>query len=75
MTKALPFVDHHCHNPYETWTFAGGNPPGWRRCFTEAADDVTLTRHVPGLLGYRHFLHALAHRLGLEPEGDDWNGG
>lgn len=69
---AIPFVDHHCHSLRVTWTVAGGDPPGWRRCFTEAADDVTLTRHVPGLLGYRRFLRAMAGRLGIEPDGEDW---
>ncbi|MGH8898965.1 MAG: amidohydrolase family protein [Egibacteraceae bacterium] len=67
--EALKFVDHHCHRLQGNWTSAGGNPPGWRRCFTEATDDGTLTRHVPALLGYRRFLRAMADRLGLEPVG------
>lgn len=67
--EALEFVDHHCHRLQGSWTSASGDPPGWRRCFTEATDDVTLTRHVPALLGYRRFLRAMAERLGLEPVG------
>ncbi|MGH8903590.1 MAG: amidohydrolase family protein, partial [Egibacteraceae bacterium] len=62
----IPFVDHHCHSLRGTWTTAGGDPPGWRRCFTEATDPVTLARHVPWLVGYRRFLSAMATRLGLE---------
>ena len=67
----IPFVDHHCHSLCGTWAVAGGEPPGWRRCFTEADDAVTLTCHVPGLLGYRRFLVAIAELLGVEPSGED----
>ena len=63
----LPLVDHHCHSLLATWPAAGGSPPGWRRCFTEARRPVSLARDVPGLLGYRHFLTAMAARLGLGP--------
>jgi uncharacterized protein len=63
----LPLVDHHCHSLLAGWPTAGGNPPGWRRCFTEARRPVSLARDVPGLLGYRHFLTAMAVRLGLDP--------
>ncbi len=45
--------------------------PDWRRCFTEATDDVTLARHVPGLLTYQRFLTATASRLGLDRGGAD----
>jgi predicted TIM-barrel fold metal-dependent hydrolase len=68
---SCPFIDHHCHSLLKTWTVASGDPPGWRRCFTEATNDVTLTQHVPGLLGYRRFLRAMAELLGLEPSGED----
>jgi uncharacterized protein len=63
----LALVDHHCHSLLGTWATAGGSPPGWRRCFTEARRPVSLARDVPGLLGYRHFLAAMADRLGLDP--------
>jgi hypothetical protein len=68
---SCPFIDHHCHSLVKTWTVASGDLPGWRCCFTEATDVVTLTQHVPGLLGYRRFLRAMAERLGLEPSGED----
>jgi hypothetical protein len=65
--KRLPLVDHHCHSLRAGWTTAAGEPQAWRRCFTEARRPASLARDVPGLLRYRHFLAAMATRLGLEP--------
>jgi len=60
-----PFVDHHCHSLVAGWQRVGGGPwPAWRRCFTEARRPASLVTDVPGLLGYRHFLAALAALLG-----------
>jgi uncharacterized protein len=65
---AGPFVDHHCHSLDAGWRGVGGGPwPAWRRCFTEATRPASLARDVPGLLGYRHFLAALAGLLGVGP--------
>ena len=68
---SLPLVDHHCHGIREGWTVAAGDggagPPAWRSCFTEARRPASLARDVPSLLAYRHFLDAMADRLGLEP--------
>ena len=55
------------------WQRVGGGPwPAWRRCFTEAGRPASLARDVPDLLGYRHFLAALAALLGTDrgPEDD-----
>ena len=68
LAAAGPFVDHHCHSLDGGWRRVGGGPwPAWRRCFTEAARPASLARDVPGLLGYRHFLAALAGLLGVGP--------
>jgi predicted TIM-barrel fold metal-dependent hydrolase len=62
-----PLVDHHCHNLRASWTTAAGRSwPAWRRCFTESTDPRVLARDVPELLGYRHFLVALAALLGSD---------
>jgi hypothetical protein len=54
------------------WPWVGGGPwPAWRRCFTEARRPASLARDVPGLLGYRHFLAALAPLLGIGGPDDD----
>jgi predicted TIM-barrel fold metal-dependent hydrolase len=61
-----PFVDHHCHSLVAGWQRVGGGPwPAWRRCFTEAIRPASLGTDVPDLLGYRHFLAALAALLGI----------
>jgi uncharacterized protein len=66
----LPLVDHHCHSLLAAWRRTGGGPwPGWRRCFTEATRPASLARDAPGLLGYRHFLAALAGLLGVAEAG------
>ena len=68
-----PFVDHHCHSLVADWQRVGGGPwPAWRRCFTEATRPASLAADVPDLLGYRHFLAALAALLGGDtgPEED-----
>jgi len=68
-----PFVDHHCHSLVAAWQRVGGGPwPAWRRCFTEATRPASLAADVPDLLGYRHFLAALAALLGgdMGPEED-----
>ena len=68
-----PFVDHHCHSLVAGWQRVGGGPwPAWRRCFTEATRPASLAADVPDLLGYRHFLAALAALLGgdMGPEED-----
>jgi uncharacterized protein len=67
------FVDHHCHSLVAGWQRVGGGPwPAWRRCFTEARRPASLATDVPDLLGYRHFLAALAALLGTGggPEGE-----
>jgi uncharacterized protein len=71
----LPLVDHHCHSLLASWTRAGGGQwPAWRRCFTEASTQAALARDVPGLLGYRHFLGALAELLAIAPGGEGHGG-
>jgi uncharacterized protein len=71
----LPLVDHHCHSLLASWTRAGGGQwPAWRRCFTEATRQAALARDVPGLLGYRHFLGALAELLAIAPGGEGHGG-
>ena len=64
MLAGGPLVDHHCHSLRAGWHRVGGGPwPAWRRCFTEAGRPASLATDVPGLLGYRHFLTALAGLL------------
>ncbi len=64
---AAAFVDHHCHSLVESWAKADTPPwPAWRRCFTESTSERVLARDVPDLLGYRHFLLALAKLVGAE---------
>jgi uncharacterized protein len=63
----VPLVDHHCHSLLATWRRTGGGPwPDWRRCFTEATRPASLARDAPGMLGYHHFLTALAELLGVK---------
>ena len=67
-----PFVDHHCHSLVAGWQRVGGGPwPAWRRCFTEATRPASLAADVPDLLGYRHFLAALAALLGGDTGPED----
>jgi uncharacterized protein len=64
--RAAAFVDHHCHSLTTGWAKADAPPwPLWRRCFTESANERVLARDVPELLGYRHFLRALAAVVGV----------
>jgi hypothetical protein len=72
----LPLVDHHCHSLLATWRRTGvGQWPGWRRCFTEAVRPAGLARDAPGLLGYHHFLTALAELLGVAEAGQPGGSG
>ena len=65
----LVLADHHCHSLLATWARSGGGQwPAWRGSFTTAARPASLARDVPGLLGYRHFLIALADLLDVTPE-------
>ena len=65
----LVLADHHCHSLLATWARSGGGQwPAWRGSFTTAARPASLARDVPGLLGYRHFLIALADLLEVAPE-------
>jgi predicted TIM-barrel fold metal-dependent hydrolase len=67
----LVLADHHCASLLATWARAGGGQwPAWRASFTGASRPASLARDVPGLLGYRHFLTALAALLDVpgEPE-------
>ena len=60
----LLLADHHCGSLRTTWAEVGGGQwPAWRASFTGAARQGGLARDVPGLLGYRHFLAALAGLL------------
>jgi uncharacterized protein len=60
----LLLADHHCGSLLTTWAEVGGGQwPAWRASFTGAARQGGLARDVPGLLGYRHFLAALAGLL------------
>jgi uncharacterized protein len=60
----LAFADHHCASLFASWARAGGGQwPAWRASFTGAGRQAGLARDVPGLLGYRHFLTALAALL------------
>jgi uncharacterized protein len=66
----LVLADHACASLLASWARAGGGQfPAWRASFTGAARPAGLAaRDVPGLLGYRHFLAALADLLDLAPE-------
>jgi uncharacterized protein len=60
----LPLADHACASLVAGWARAGGGQwPAWRAAFTGAGRPAGLARDVPGLLGYRHFLTALADLL------------
>ena len=64
----LVLADHHCASLLASWARAGGGQfPAWRAGFTGAGRAGGLARDVPGLLGYRHFLGALAGLLDLSP--------
>jgi predicted TIM-barrel fold metal-dependent hydrolase len=65
----LALADHACASLLATWARAGGGQfPAWRASFTGAARPAGLAaRDVPGLLGYRHFLAALADLLDVAP--------
>jgi hypothetical protein len=64
----LALADHSCASLFATWARAGGGQfPAWRASFTGAGRAGGLARDVPGLLGYRHFLAALAGLLDLSP--------
>jgi predicted TIM-barrel fold metal-dependent hydrolase len=66
----LALADHHCSSLLATWARTGGGQwPAWRASFTGAGRPASLARDVPGLLGYRHFLAALADLLDVAPEG------
>lgn len=73
----LVLADHHCASLLATWARAGGGQwPAWRASFTGASRPASLARDVPGLLGYRHFLTALAALLDVPGEpGDQSSGG
>jgi uncharacterized protein len=65
----LVLADHHCASLLATWARAGGGQwPAWRTSFTGASRPASLARDVPGLLGYRHFLTALAALLDVPGE-------
>jgi predicted TIM-barrel fold metal-dependent hydrolase len=60
----LALADHHCASLFASWARAGGGQwPAWRASFTGAGRPAGLARDVPALLGYRHFLTALAALL------------
>jgi hypothetical protein len=60
----LVLADHHCASLLAGWASAGdGQWPAWRASFTGAGRPASLARDVPGLLGYRHLLTALAALL------------
>jgi predicted TIM-barrel fold metal-dependent hydrolase len=64
----LVLADHHCASLLASWARAGGGQfPAWRAGFTGAGRAGGLARDMPGLLGYRHFLAALAGLLDLSP--------
>ena len=68
----LLLADHHCGSLLTTWAEVGGGQwPAWRASFTGAARRGGLARDVPGLLGYRHFLAALAGLLEVPPGGQN----
>ncbi|HEV2892227.1 MAG TPA: hypothetical protein VG411_00610 [Actinomycetota bacterium] len=65
----LVLADHSCASLLTTWASAGdGQWPAWRASFTGAGRPASLARDVPGLLGYRHFLTALAALLDITGE-------
>ncbi|HEV2872951.1 MAG TPA: hypothetical protein VG409_16220 [Actinomycetota bacterium] len=65
----LVLADHSCASLLTTWASAGdGQWPAWRASFTGAGRPASLARDVPGLLGYRHFLTALAALLDVTGE-------
>jgi uncharacterized protein len=65
----LVLADHSCASLLTTWATAGdGQWPAWRAGFTGAGRPASLARDVPGLLGYRHFLTALAALLDVTGE-------
>ena len=67
----LALADHHCASLFATWARAGGGQgPAWRASFTGAGRPAGLARDVPGLLGYRHFLTAIAALLDVPGEAD-----
>jgi hypothetical protein len=65
----LVLADQSCASLLATWARAGGGKfPAWRASFTGAARPAgRAARDVPGLLGYRHFLAALADLLDIDP--------
>jgi predicted TIM-barrel fold metal-dependent hydrolase len=64
----LVLADQHCASLLASWTRVGGGQfPAWRASFTGAGRAGVLARDVPGLLGYRHFLAAMADLLDLSP--------
>jgi uncharacterized protein len=69
----LALADHACASLLATWARAGGGQfPAWRASFTGAGRRAGLAaRDVPGLLGYRHFLAALADLLDVAPAEPD----
>jgi uncharacterized protein len=72
----LVLADHHCASLLATWVRAGGGQwPAWRASFTTATRPASLARDVPGLLGYRHFLAALAALLDVDAEAAPAEGG
>jgi len=65
----LALADHACASLVAGWARAGGGRwPAWRAAFTGAGRPGGLARDVPGLLGYRHFLAALADLLDVSAE-------
>jgi predicted TIM-barrel fold metal-dependent hydrolase len=65
----LALADHACASLVAGWARAGGGQwPAWRAAFTGAGRPAGLARDVPGLLGYRHFLAALADLLDVAAE-------
>jgi uncharacterized protein len=65
----LALADHACASLAAGWARAGGGQwPAWRAAFTGAGRPAGLARDVPGLLGYRHFLAALADLLDVTAE-------
>ena len=65
----LVLADHSCASLLASWARAGdGQWPAWRASFTGAGRPASLARDVPGLLGYRHFLTALAALLDVTGE-------
>jgi uncharacterized protein len=68
----LVLADHSCASLLTTWASAGdGQWPAWRASFTGAGRPASLARDVPGLLGYRHFVTALAALLDVTGEPGD----